>query len=188
MKLISSIFLLIFFITSYAQAESTLQTESMPQMEPMNTEQENTGFFSISLGGEVIPLDNFKYDATVTNITFGGTISKQSFFEAGVKLVNNGGLLFRYGYGFTEGRQWVPGVDITLLAHAGYSWNKLQDGNLTVGTGFELGPHLKTFISKSFALLIRTGVANYVVFGKDFKNFDLEKFRVYLNLGLQWHF
>ena len=182
MKLISSIFFLVFFIASYAHAESMLQ------MEPMNTEQENTGFFSISLGGETIPLDDFLYDATVVNITFGGNISKQSFFEAGIKLINNGGLVFRYGYSFMEGRQWIPGVDVSLLANINYSWDNYNKGKLKVGTGLELGPHLKTFISKSFALLIRTGVAHYVVFGKDFKNFDIAKFRLYLNLGIQWHF
>ena len=192
MKLISLMFLLIFFTTSYAQAEESMpqtasqpQAESSSQNEPMQgkAEQKKTGFFSISIGGEAIPLDNFIFDAIVSSITFGGTLSKQSSFEAGVKLVDNGGLLFRYGYSFMEGQKWIPGVDITLLASASY--NDYKQDAWKVSGGFELGPYLKTFISHSHSLFVRTGVAHYATIGE---KFDIEEFRMYLNLGIQWHF
>lgn len=178
------ILLSILFIGLYAQAESMPQAESIPQTESMlKVESEKTGFFSISLGGEVIPLDNFTVDAIVTNITFGGKISEQSFFEVGVKLVDNGGLLFRYGYSFMKGRHWIPGVDITLLASIGY--NGAFEKPWRLSGGLELGPYLKTFISNSYALFVRLGMAHYAVIGE---NIDIEKFRTYLNLGIQWHF
>lgn len=192
MKLISLIFLLIFSITSYAQEESVSQTESQlqteptPHSEPMQkkAEKEKTGFFSVSIGGEVLPVDNFVIDAIVSSITYGGTLSKHSSFEAGVKLVDNGGLLFRYGYSFTKGRQWVPGVDVTLLISAAYGGSYNIDSWRLKG-GFELGPYLKTFISRSHSLFVRTGVAHYATMGDDF---DIAKFRMYLNLGVKWHF
>ena len=189
MKLISLIFSFAFFITSYAHAESMPQMESTPQTKPtsqiesVNTDQKKTGFFSISIGGEAIPLDNFAFDAIVSSITFGGTLSKQSSFEAGIKLVDNGGLLFRYGYSFMEGQQWIPGVDITLLVSAGYAPSLEEPW--TVRGGFELGPYLKTSISHSHTLFVRTGVAHYAAVGEDF---DIEEFRMYLNLGIKWYF
>lgn len=182
MKFTSLIFLLTFFITAYAQAESTPQVESTPQTElmPIQYNQEKTGFFSISIGGEAIPLDNLAFDAVVSSITFGGTLSKRSSFEAGVKFVDNGGLLFRYGYSFKEGRHWVPGVDATLLVSASYALEKWA-----INGGVELGLYLKTFISHSHSLFVRTGVAHYAAINKDF---DIAKFRIYLNLGVRWHF
>ena len=196
MKLISSIFFLVFFIASYAQAESTLQTESTPKTKPTlqvesiqaETEQKKTNIFSLSLGGEVSLSDNFAYNTSTMDITFGGITSKQSFFQAGVKLYTNdiGASLFtlRYGYSFIEGRQWVPGVDISLLAGARYSYfnNKHK---FILGGGFELGSYLKIFISKSHALVLRTGITYATNTESDF---DLTDSKAYLNLGIQWHF
>ena len=190
MKLISLMFLLIFSITSYAQEESVSQTESQWQTEstpysgPMQkkAKKEKTGFFSVSIGGEVIPVDNFVIDAIVSSITYGGILSKQSSFEAGIKLVDNGGLLFRYGYSFTKDRQWVPGMDVTLLISAAYGGS---NDSWKLKGGFELGPYLKTFISRSHSLFVRTGIAHYATIGDDF---DIAKFRIYLNLGVKWHF
>lgn len=193
MKFTNLIFSLTFFITVYAQAESTPQVESTSQTEstsqaesmpvvPYN--QEKTGFYSVSIGGEAIPLDNLTNAGFFATITFGATLSKRSSFEGGIKLVEtNGGLLFRYGYSFKEGRHWVPGVDVTLLVSAHQL--SYPSEKMAISGGFELGPYLKTFISHSHSLFIRTGVTHYAVVGE---YFDIAKFRMYLNLGVKFHF
>ena len=182
MKKLYAILLSLFFVASYAQAESM-----MPQMEPTkaNTEQEDTGFFSFGLGGEVIPADRLAYYTTVLALSYGGVISEQSSFNAGVKItpekLESSFLALRYAYSFIKGRKWIPGIDVSLLL--GFSYDNLNQYRLS--GGFELGPYLKTFISTSHALLLRAGVTYDTSTANDF---DLTDSRAYLNLAVQWYF
>ena len=168
------------FISFYAQAE-LVQVEADP---------EKTGFFSFSLGGEVLPAQDFLYKTPTIGIKFGGKISQQSSFEAGLKIkildIEHSFLAFQYGYSFIEGSQWIPGIDVALLVGFKRDFNKKEEENTyTLAGGVELGPYLKTFISKSHALLLRTGVTYDTSTDDDF---DLTNSRVYLNLGLQYYF
>ncbi len=196
MKFISILFFLIFSTTLYAQAEepkpqseSQPQTERTLQNEPM-PEKENTGFFYINLGGEVIPADNFEYHTSVVGIHFGGLISQQNAFRAGLKIttakVEHSFLSFQYEYSFTDSSQWILGIDAALLVGFKSEYNKEKEEDIyTIGGGFELGPYLRAFISKSHALLLRAGVT-YDTSTDD--EFDLNNSRAYLNLGIQWYF
>ncbi|MDE0119962.1 MAG: hypothetical protein OXM55_08160 [Bdellovibrionales bacterium] len=192
------ILLSLFFIAPYIQAEI------MPQMESTRayTEQEeNTGFFSFGIGGEVIPADYFSYYTTVFNFRYGGIISKQSSFTAGLKLtihnVTHSFLAFQYLYSFTEGHKWVPGIDISLLIGfqrakpplfmaSSHKVVSFIEDEYHLSGGLELGPYLKTFISKSHALLLRTGVTIDTTTWKDGPCWT--DFRAYLNLAIQWYF
>ena len=178
-KIILSIFFIIGF---YAQAE-LVQVEADP---------EETGFFSYTLGGEVLPAQDFLYQTPTASITFGGKISQQSSFEAGLKIkimeIQHSSLAFRYGYSFIKGSQWIPGIDVVLLVGFKRSFYKKKEeteNEYTLAGGAELGPYLKTFISKSHALLLRVGVTYDTSTDDDF---DLTNSRVYLNLGLQYYF
>ena len=210
MKKSHVILLSLFFITPYAQAEvMPQQAEVMPQTESTQAytqQEENTGFFSFGLGGEVIPADYFSYYTTVVNFRYGGIISERSSFTAGLKLtthnITNSFLAFQYAYSFTEGHKWVPGIDISLLIgfqreadnrviplsdNLGPGYILYKKPAYHLSGGLELGPYLKTFISKSHALLLRTGVAiDTTTLVED--GFDGTDFRAYLNLAIQWYF
>ena len=183
MKKLYAILLSLFFVVSYAQADA------MPQVEPTltNTEQEDTGFFSLGLGGEVTPKQYFAYYTTVVSLRYGGVISEQSSFNAGVKItpekMHSSLLALQYAYSFIKGRKWIPGIDVSLLVGFTAQWGYTT--TYTLSGGFELGPYLKTFISKSHALLLRTGITYDTSTASDF---DLTDSRVYLNLVIQWYF
>ena len=178
---------IIFFTGFYAQAESVVQTESVQ----VKDEQEKTGFFSFNLGGAVIS-ENFNYHSTTVDIKFGGKISQHSSFGVGVKITSLDYLFtFQYIYNFTKSEQSIPGVDFSLLVGPNTSvFNYDKDDNhigFPLTGGFEFGPHLKTFISKSHALLLRTGVT--ILVSKNNRDDDIyASTRIYLNLGFQWHF
>ena len=176
-----------FFIGSYIQAESM----------QIKTDQENTAFFSISTGGEVVPANDFKYRFTTVDIKFGREVSQHSSFAAGLTVptseIQHSFLVFQYAYSFIKDSQWIPGIDISLLI--GFQnegdgpprfelFGGARDAYFLAG-GFELGPYLKTFISKTYALFLRAGVSydqNVV------DDFDLTDSRIYLNLGIQRYF
>ena len=196
MKKSNIILLSLFFITPYIKAEM------MPQMEPSQVTTEKTGFFSFGIGGEVIPADSFIYYASVLNVRYGGILSKQSSFTAGLKItthnITNSFLAFQYAYNFIESHKWVPGIDVSLLlgfhgreeysnleTHSGFS-HYVFNNDYYPSVGLELGPYLKTFISKKHALLLRTGVTIDTTTWND--GFDGTDFRAYLNLAIQWYF
>ena len=185
----------ILFIGFYAQAESIPQAEPTIQTESVQTEsdQEKTGFFSFSLGGEVTPNNFINYHSTTVDIKFGGKISQHSSFGAGVKITTGPDYLFafQYVYNFIKSNQWIPGVDFSLLVGPSildFTYDHEDDSSgFPLTGGFEFGPHLKTFISKSHALLLRTGVT--ILVSKNNRDDDIyASTRIYLNLGFQWHF
>ena len=111
----------LFFIGLYTQAESMSQKE---QKEPVQVkvDDKHTGFYSFSLGGEVIsPADSeedfVKYHTSTFGMKFGAKLSQKSDFAAGVKGLTGATFLgFQYGYSFIEkSNRWVPGMDATLL-------------------------------------------------------------------------
>lgn len=173
----------ILFIGLYAQAESTSNTESISETESAQEkmEKEKTGFFSFSLGGEVIPTNEFEHHTTVIGIKFGSQISQKSSFETGLKVtttkVEQSFLTFQYGYSFINNSRWMPGLDAALLLGL-----KEEEDVYKLSGGFELGPYLKTFISKSHALILRGGITHDINISD-----TLSQLRIYLNLGVQWY-
>ena len=64
-------------------------------------------------------------------------------------------------------------------------WIILFYSNYKLAGGFELGPNLKTFISKSYALILRAGITYDVSTNEVF---DLVETRAYLSLGIRKYF
>ena len=134
---------------------------------------------------------------------FGGNISQHSSFGAGVKITSDNHLLlgFQYAYSFTKDKKWIPGMDFSLLIGYQISTTPREHKCLTTGykhpstsnknnfvNNFELGPSLKICISKSHALLLRTGISGYNSTDSFFHSDFIKKSKIYLNLGLQWYF
>ena len=192
MKLVYLTSLCIFCTTVYAQTESSSQVDTSPQMQSVQVNQNNDekAFFSIDLGGEVTPAYNLRYNSTVIGLKVGGLISQQQTFNAGLKITTarfaSSFLSFNYAYSFVKGRQWIPGVDISLLVGLNEE-KKSSDYSYYPTIGLELGPYLKTFISNSFALLLRSGVTHSINTNAA-GDFDFRELRLYLNLGVQWYF
>ena len=199
------IILLILFIGFYAQAESISQAEPTAQAESAQVEtdrEEKISFFSFSLGVEVIQKNDLTHAKTL-DMKFGGNISQHSSFGAGVKITSDNHLLlgFQYAYSFTKDKKWIPGMDFSLLIGYQISTTPRERKYLTTGykhpytsnknnfvNNFELGPYLKIFISKSHALLLRTGISGYNSTDSFFHSDFIKKSKIYLNLGLQWYF
>ena len=184
--------LCIFCTTVYAQTESSSQIDSSSQMQSVqvNQDDEKTGFFSLNIGGEVTPSEKFAYHTTVVGLNFGGLITQQHTFNAGLKFttarIESSFLTFNYAYSFIKGRQWIPGVDISLLIGLRQTYDTIKNENVYLPSiGGELGPYLKTFISRSHALILRAGVTHDTNTEGDF---DFQDLRMYLNLGVQWYF
>ena len=192
--------LFIFSISAYAQEEASPQKEAPSQYD------EKTGFVTVNLGGEITPVDGLKYYSTIIGLKAGGLIAQRQSFNAGLKLftsqIADSFLYFNYAYSFTGGRQWIPGMDISLLIGLNTVKEKTEERSSRLfkeekdylyeysyypTIGLELGPYLKTFISNSFALLLRTGVTHSIN-TNDVEDFDIRELRVYLNLGVQWYF
>ncbi len=150
------------------------------------TARGTTGFFSLSVGHESQPVYYFKYYSTSLSFRYGGYFSEQHGFEAGIKTSIREYLMItlKYNYDFTRDSKWVPGLDMALLVGMSGDYHKLGR-NLVAGG--EIGPYIKTFISRSHALFLRTGVT-YDTSGLNEGGLHLPDFRLYLNLGIQWHF
>ena len=154
------------------------------------TIRDTTGFFSLSVGIETQPMYYFTHYSTSLSFRYGGYFSAQHGFEAGVKMSTQEYIMImlKYNYDFIRDNKWVPGLDIALLVGTSYSGNKLsQLGKDSLDAGLEIGPYIKTFISRSHALCLRTGVA-YDTSGRHQGGLYLLDFRLYLDLGIQWHF
>ena len=148
----------------------------------------NTGFFSLSVSLDAFPLHYFKYHGTSFGLRYGSHFSAQSSFEAGIQGgAGNILLMFKYNYDFIRGTKWVPGLDISLLVgnYSGFSLN--ADRTLWLDAGLEIGPYIRTFISRSHALLFRTGVACDTHRLQDSINLA-DDLSLYLSLSIQWHF
>lgn len=182
--------LFIFSMSAYTQEETPSQNEESPSQN-----NEKTGFISVDLGGEVTPAYNLEYYSTVVGVKIGGIIAEQHSFNAGLKLLTTqiaGSFLsFNYAYSFIKGRKWIPGIDISLLAGLNRVETNNKDGYYDSSyyptIGLELGPYLKTFVSNSFALLLKGGVTHSIN-TNDANDFDIRELKVYLNLGVQRYF
>ena len=151
-----------------------------------------TGFFSFSLGHEALPLRYFQYDSTTINFRYGGYFSEQHGFEAGIKwsMGDNLLIMLKYNYDFTQDQKWVPGLDISVLVggfgfYKGYEYE--YENTKWLNVGLEIGPYIKTFISRSHALFLRTGLA-YDTSRLHDNPYIADELRFYINLGIQWHF
>lgn len=195
LSILCSTFLFISFYTQADTKTDNTKTDtkepSIPAMDSPSSSYEKTGFFHFSLGGEVSPQDDFEYHTTIITIKFGGIISQQNSFNAGIKFtthkIEHSFLVFQYSYDFIDGTKWVPGVDATLLlGFKRYDTDEdTYEYKYKLSAGFELGPYLKTFISRSHALLLRAGAT---LDTSTEGSLDLTESRIYLNLGFQWYF
>ena len=145
-----------------------------------------TGFFSLSLGHIALPLRYFEYYDITLNFRYGGYVSEQSSFEAGVKFGIKESILvmLKYNYDFLSGKRWIPGLDIALLLGR---FGIYESRSRYLDAGLEVGPYVRVFISKSHALFLRTGVV--VDTSRLHTHINIaDELKLYLNLGIQWHF
>ena len=143
-----------------------------------------TGFFSLSIGHEALPIRSFAYHGTNISFRYGGYLSEQSGFEGGIRwgILDAWFIVLKYNYDWITHRRWTPGLDVSVMVgtypyrHSNRQWLDL---------GLEIGPYIKSFISRSHALVLRTGLA-YDTSLLTVPN--LVDLRLYLSLGIQWHF
>ena len=158
----------------------------------MKSRRGTTGFFSLSFQPEALPLKYLEYYDTSVNFAYGGYFNEQNGFTAGVRANMRDGLfiMLKYNYDFITGSKWIPGMDISLLVgsynHARYKkYNREAKPKSWIDAGLEIGPYIKTFISRSHALVLRTGLAYDT---SQLMVPNLSDIRLYLSLGIQWHF
>lgn len=174
--------LLFIFIGTYAQADSYEKSSKR-------------GYLYIGVGSEFLPMNDFRYVGTPFDIKYGGYVSSQSFVEIGFstrKSTTAGefdvmfGPNIKYGYDFIKDTQWVPGLDVSVLI--GPRWQtkaSSEEGELFLTIGFELGLYVRTFISRSHAIMLRSGISK----GEEaFSDFDSKHLKTYLHVVVQWFF
>ena len=182
---------------STATVETSVATPSKPEVAAAITEShinhsmeqptEKTAFFSLHLINEFAPLDYLRYERFALSLGFGGEVLRQSAFELSIRFTRGAFFTTKYEQDFTRKYRWIPGFDASFLLGAKYnnkgpreSWGKY----LTLG--LEGGLYVKTFITKSYAILTRTGL-NYEVPVNTSNLLDLEP-TIYVSIGLKKHF
>jgi len=182
--------------------KETIRSEVEKKVKDYNNK--TIGFFSFGLGGSAMPLRGGVYYGSSVELRYGAYISNQSFFEAGVDIntETSGNLHFKYGYDFIKGSKWVPGIDLSLLLGYNVSrdyrnyndlleiskeyWvnNWYVNSHSYISLGFAIGPYIKTYISDSKVLVLRTGIKHT----DGWSRFNIRDIRVYMNLAMQWYF
>ena len=119
-------------------------------------EKERTGFISLRIGsGFTFP--KLLFSEVLGDITYGGQLSPQSNFEAGIGIVSLvPGLILKYNYEFIEKapNNWIPGVNASISI----GMNLLGEDNLALALGTNVGFFVERFISSTISVLISLGI------------------------------
>lgn len=144
------------------------------------------GFFSLQLTNEFAPLRHFEYDQFGLSLGYGGSLFYNSAFELNAKFGSIGPFFAaRYEQDITRHYKWIPGIDASLS----FGVTKLdnpRDWSKFLSIGLEGGLFVKTFITKSYALLARTGI-NYRIPVNTSNILGLEP-NFYIGIGFKKHF
>lgn len=120
-------------------------------------EKERTGFISLRIGSG-FTLPKLLFSEIFGDITYGGQLSPQSNFEAGIGVVSLvPGLILKYNYEFTEKapNKWIPGVNASISI--GINIDGRDDLALALGTN--MGVFVERFISSTISVLISLGIS-----------------------------
>ena len=214
------IIMVVFFMSFYAQAESSSATEVKQQSNSPNWQNRKTGFFSGGIRSEFTPSDEFLYYDSSVNLRYGHYISKHSFFEAGIDSNYLSKPIFfhlKYGYDLIAMGRTIPGIDISLLVgvekrknlgYPSYPYKykniseeeyvrrvedyekkseeiREEESKVSLAVGFAVGMYVKTFVSRSAALVLRVGATHDTSSGLE--DFDLLDTRMYMGLSVKWY-
>ena len=165
-------------------------------------EQKNS-FVALSVGSSFKLLDNYNYSGLNGAFTYGYRMNSHGFGVIGANLGDEleGGLLFGYEQNFINNKNFVPGVNISLLlgvANQSKSRaepspgsgknNNSYDYSPTLGVGADLGFFLKLGPSVGkYQGVAQTGLKYYSAVsdvGESFK----DKFVHYINVGIRINF
>ncbi len=123
------ILITIFFYIASGQADTSPKTklsyEKFKNTEGIISTTKKSGFLTLGIGNEFIPLDNFIHDRFSIYLRYGRYLSKQSFFSAGIKsaysdFFNNAYFLqLKYGYDLIKNGAWIPGLDFSIFLGVG---------------------------------------------------------------------
>ena len=148
---------------------------------------EKTAFFSLHLINEFAPFDYLRYKRFGLSLGFGGDLFHQSAFELNIRLINPSAFFSaKYEQDFTRNYRWIPGFDASLLLGAKGNQGPRRSWDKYLAVGLEGGLYVKTFITKSYALLARTGL-NYEASVNTSSLLDQEP-NIYVSIGLKKYF
>lgn len=147
--------------------------------------KDRQGFFSFYFTNEFRPANLLAFDNSGLVLGWGKELMLQnSLLELNVKFASSEPFFsVKYEWDFAEYYKWVPGVDASLLFGVSQKgWTDESFHTLSLGLG--LGLYVKTCISKSYAVLARSGfgysvpVKNYYIIDPNYLNF-------YMSIGVR---
>ena len=164
-------------------------TPSVPPMAiaKKSPKKEKQGFFSFYFTNEFRPANLLEFDNSGLVLGWGKELLLQnSLLELNVKFASSEPFFaVKYEWDFAEYYKWIPGVDTSLLF--GVSQKGWTDENFhALSLGLGLGLFVKTCISKSYVVLVRSGF-NYSVPVKNYYIIDPDYLNFYMSIGVRKH-